>query len=157
MKISTKNEKNKIVVTAIQGLIDAADEQLNKRENSMDLSKVSHTHAHAQIRSVQMSELVIPKIRKISIEIGSLIGILRTMVESFVLTLWLFLKNHRKQPKPMEKYMKRRTPPQQMVTSNWMRRPTKAPKQNKIPMNSSKSKRPRIVRSATPVPTDLSR
>lgn len=30
-----------IVVTAIQGLIDAADEQLNKRENSEDLSKVS--------------------------------------------------------------------------------------------------------------------
>lgn len=29
------------VVTAIQGLIDAADEQLNKRENSEDLSKVS--------------------------------------------------------------------------------------------------------------------
>lgn len=28
------------VVTAIQGLIDAADEQLHKRENTMDLSKV---------------------------------------------------------------------------------------------------------------------
>lgn len=30
------------VVTAIQGLIDAADEQLMKREISVDLSKVSH-------------------------------------------------------------------------------------------------------------------
>lgn len=30
-----------IVVTAIQGLIDAADEQLSKRGNSEDLSKVS--------------------------------------------------------------------------------------------------------------------
>lgn len=29
------------VVTAIQGLIDAADEQLAKRDNSMGLSKVS--------------------------------------------------------------------------------------------------------------------
>ncbi|XP_055310493.1 uncharacterized protein LOC129573666 isoform X5 [Sitodiplosis mosellana] len=34
-----KHHDTKIVVTAIQGLIDAADEQLNKRDNSEDLSK----------------------------------------------------------------------------------------------------------------------
>lgn len=32
-----------IVVTAIQGLIDAADEQLNKRENSEEFNKVSRS------------------------------------------------------------------------------------------------------------------
>lgn len=41
-----------IVVTAIQGLIDAADEQLNKRENSEDLSKVSKClHSLTSVRS----------------------------------------------------------------------------------------------------------
>lgn len=36
------------VVTAIQGLIDAADEQLMKRENSEDLSKVSISQSYDQ-------------------------------------------------------------------------------------------------------------
>lgn len=45
IRASVKLFKNfETVVTAIQGLIDAADEQLNKRENSTDLSKVSLTH-----------------------------------------------------------------------------------------------------------------
>lgn len=34
----------KTVVTAIQGLIDAADEQLYKRENSVDSNKVMVQH-----------------------------------------------------------------------------------------------------------------
>lgn len=38
----------RIVVTAIQGLIDAADEQLMKRENSEDLSKVSISQSYDQ-------------------------------------------------------------------------------------------------------------
>lgn len=42
--------RNGAVVTAIQGLIDAADEQLNKQANSRDLSKVSIRYAFVWLR-----------------------------------------------------------------------------------------------------------
>lgn len=144
----------KIVVTAIQGLIDAADEQLNKRENSMDLNKVSHTHTHTtHIRTVQISELVISKIRKISIEIGPFPH--REQWWTTCFTKFTLLKYNRMQPKSMEKYMKTTTPPQQTVTLNWTRCRTMM--RNEVPMNSSKLKRMQTARNVTPVLTDLSR